>query len=272
VSFRVIPVIDLKGGMAVHAIGGRRDQYQPLRSVWQASPSPIALADALRAGLGIDQLYVADLDAIEGLGLNRGILERLAARGFQLWLDAGVRDLESLEPLAGIASDRLRVVVGLESVAGPAALGAIIERVGSDRAIFSLDLDEGRPRIATGADWSSDEPLGIASQAIELGIRSLILLDLARVGTDRGIGTEPQLIRLRTRDPAIAVSVGGGVRGMEDLLRLKEKGASSVLVGSAIHDGRIGRRELESIARAVQIVGGSADQRGPADSSLRHST
>ena len=65
-SFRVIPVIDLKGGMAVHAVGGRRDQYRPLRSVWQASASPIALAAALRDDLGIDRLYLADLDAIEG--------------------------------------------------------------------------------------------------------------------------------------------------------------------------------------------------------------
>src|SRR5438445_9777678 len=61
VSFRVIPVIDLKGGMAVHAVGGRRDQYRPLRSVWQGSPSPIELAAALRSGLGIDCIYLADL-------------------------------------------------------------------------------------------------------------------------------------------------------------------------------------------------------------------
>jgi phosphoribosylformimino-5-aminoimidazole carboxamide ribotide isomerase len=243
----VVPVIDLKGGMAVHAIGGRRAQYQPLRSVWQASPSPIALADALRVGLGIDRLYLADLDAIEGRGLNREIHERLAVEGFELWLDSGVRDHESLEPLSGIVADRLQVVVGLESVASPAALGAMIERNGPDRVIFSLDLDEGNPRIAPGAAWLSNDPQGIASRAIELGIRNVILLDLARVGTERGIGTEALLMRLRTRYPEIAVTVGGGVRGMDDLLKLREWGASGVLVGSAIHDGRIGRRELERL-------------------------
>jgi phosphoribosylformimino-5-aminoimidazole carboxamide ribotide isomerase len=247
VGFRIIPVIDLREAKAVRAVGGRREQYQPLRSIWQASPSPVELANALRAGLGIDHLYVADLDAIEGRSLNGEVHDRLAAEGFRLWLDAGIRDPESLGRLSGIDANRLRVVLGLESIDGPAALEAIIECVGPDRVIFSLDLDEGRPRIATGAAWSSDEPLEIASQAIELGIRRLILLDLARVGMDRGIGTEPLLVSVRTRHPEIAVSVGGGIRGMEDVLRLRDRGASSVLVGSAIHDGRIGRRELERL-------------------------
>ena len=33
--------------------------------------------------------------------------------------------------------------------------------------------------------------------------------------------------------------VGGGVRGVEDLRRLKRSGASAVLVASALHDGRL---------------------------------
>ncbi len=41
---------------------------------------------------------------------------------------------------------------------------------------------------------------------------------------------------------------GGGIRGAEDVLAVKEAGASAALVGSAIHDGRIGRVELERIA------------------------
>jgi phosphoribosylformimino-5-aminoimidazole carboxamide ribotide isomerase len=250
VSFRVIPVIDLKGGMAVHAIGGRRDQYRPLRSVWQGSPSPIELAAALRSGLGIDCLYLADLDAIEGRRQNREVYQRLTAEGIQLWLDAGVGNLQALEWLRGFPPHDLRVVVGLESVEGPAALGELIERVGPDRVIFSLDMDEGRPRIAPGAEWSIDEPLEIATRAINLGIVSLILLDLARVGTDRGVGTVRLLEQILARYPAIAVGVGGGIKGIDDIHALRQSRASCVLVGSSIHDGRIGRRELERIAQA----------------------
>ena len=100
-DFRVVPVIDLKGGRAVHAIGGRRDQYQPLRSVWQASPLPIPLAVALRDGLGLDSLYLADLDAIAG-GPRISLYRGLADLGLDLWIDAGLRDARSPDPLLGL--------------------------------------------------------------------------------------------------------------------------------------------------------------------------
>ena len=34
---RIFPVLDLKGGQAVHALGGDRDHYRPVRSVLHAS-------------------------------------------------------------------------------------------------------------------------------------------------------------------------------------------------------------------------------------------
>jgi phosphoribosylformimino-5-aminoimidazole carboxamide ribotide isomerase len=247
VSFRVIPVIDLKGGIAVHAVGGRRDQYQTLRSVWQASASPIALTAALRDGLGIDRLYVADLGAIEGRPPDAPLYELLDREGLQVWLDAGVRNRTALEPLMRPGLNSLQIVVGLESVEGPAELGEIIDHVDRDRMIFSLDLDEGKPRTARGAAWPSDDSLEIASQIIDLGIRRLILLDLARVGTGRGVGTESLLARIQARCGGIDIAVGGGILDIDDVLRLKEQGVAAVLVGSALHDGRIGRRELERI-------------------------
>jgi phosphoribosylformimino-5-aminoimidazole carboxamide ribotide isomerase len=247
VSFRVIPVIDLKGGVAVHAVGGRRDQYRPLRSVWQASGPPDELAAAIRKGLGVAGLYVADLDAIEGGPARVDLYRRLIATGLELHLDAGVRDLLSLDPLVGLTAHGVRIVVGLESVRGPRVLAAIIERIGPECAVLSLDLDDRKPRLAAGADWPSGDPLEIAAEAVGLGVRHLILLDLLRVGTDRGTGTESLLTSLRGRCPGVDVTVGGGVRGIEDILRMRELGASAVLVGSAIHDGRIGRTGVEQI-------------------------
>jgi phosphoribosylformimino-5-aminoimidazole carboxamide ribotide isomerase len=248
VSFRVIPVIDLKGGMAVHAIGGRRDQYRPLRSVWQASGSPAALGAAIRERLGLDSLYVADLDAIEGRSPHSEIYPRLTAERLDVWLDAGVGDVATLESFLGLVSQGVRIVVGLESVTGPLALGQIVDRLDPDRAILSLDMDDGTPRIARGAAWSGTSSFEIAAEAVGLGIRHLILLDLARVGTDRGVGTEDLLMRLQARYPAIAITVGGGIGGVDEVLRIRRLGASAVLVGSAIHDGRIGRAELKRIA------------------------
>ena len=250
VSFRVIPVIDLKGGRPVHAIGGRRAQYRPLKSVWQATSCPIGLTLSVREGLGIDRLYLADLDAIEGGHPDLPLYDRLAREGFRLWIDAGVRDESCLGPLMDLGHESLRILVGLESVRGPSELARIVDRSGPDRLIFSLDLYEGRARIARGSDWPCQDPLDIASEVIEQGIRRLILLDIARVGTGRGAGTQELLNRIRLRHPETVITLGGGIQDIEDILELRVGGASGVLVGTALHSGRIGREQLEQLSAA----------------------
>ncbi|HZI22415.1 MAG TPA: HisA/HisF-related TIM barrel protein, partial [Gemmatimonadales bacterium] len=79
----MIPVLDLAGGLAVLARGGRREAYMPVRSVLgPGTETPagdaLALARAYRERLGCDVCYVADLDAITGGPTQGAILSRLA--------------------------------------------------------------------------------------------------------------------------------------------------------------------------------------------------
>ena len=65
VGMRVVGVIDLKDGMAVHAVRGERERYRAVSSVITPDGGdPLALARAFRSQLGLEELYVADLDAI----------------------------------------------------------------------------------------------------------------------------------------------------------------------------------------------------------------
>ena len=48
---------------------GERERYRPVSSVLAGEDGdPLALARAFRSELGLDELYVADLDAITGAG------------------------------------------------------------------------------------------------------------------------------------------------------------------------------------------------------------
>lgn len=200
---------------------------------------PIAIAAALRVAFGFGDLYIADLDAIAGAEPATAILGPIAALGFHLWVDAGIRDEADVARLLAIGV--ATVVVGLETVRGPRALERIAATIEPTRLIFSLDLRDGRPLIDTGPAWGVRRPEEIAAAALGLGMRRLLLLDLARVGTGQGTGTLDLLTRIRGWAPSeTEVSVGGGVAGVADVERLAAAGASSVLVGSALHDGRIG--------------------------------
>ena len=63
---RVVPVLDLKDGIVVRGVGGRRDEYRPIVSRLTSSCQPLDVAEAFRDHFGLSELYLADLDAIAG--------------------------------------------------------------------------------------------------------------------------------------------------------------------------------------------------------------
>ena len=117
--FQVIPVIDLLNGQAVHAVGGQRAYYQRIESVLHDSCDPIRLATAIRDELGLETLYIADLDAIEGGAPSIEIHRKIIASRSHLWIDAGIRDFESVTPLLAFDRSLCAIVAGLETVRGP---------------------------------------------------------------------------------------------------------------------------------------------------------
>src|SRR5438046_4078339 len=91
-GMRIIPVLDLKGGVVVRGVAGRREEYRPIVSRLVASAAPIAVARAFRDRLGLTELYLADLDAIAGASPAWTTYKEIQAIGCQVWVDAGVRN------------------------------------------------------------------------------------------------------------------------------------------------------------------------------------
>jgi phosphoribosylformimino-5-aminoimidazole carboxamide ribotide isomerase len=245
--FQVIPVIDVLNGHAVHAVAGRRAYYQPIQSILHATSEPVPIARALRDSLGSETLYLADLDAIAGCPPKLEIYREVIASGFHLWVDAGVRNVKSVSPLLELDRSFITIIAGLETVSGPRELAGIVNEAGAERVVFSLDLFEGRPRIAAPAAWRTDDPHALARAAIECGVCDLLILDLARVGTGQGLGTQNLMNRIREGHRSVRLSVGGGISRIEEVVDLQSAGARAVLIGSAIHDGRIGASELQRL-------------------------
>src|SRR3954462_1844839 len=141
---QIIPVLDLAGGIAVHAQAGDRTRYAPLESglVPGRIGDALAVLRAFHSLLGIHTCYVADLDAIQGGAVQRNLIRELAEfhTGFAgaLLVDAGTHLPEGA--LEGLSCGASEGVVGLETLLALADLAAIVGRVGWSRVVFSLDL------------------------------------------------------------------------------------------------------------------------------------
>ena len=93
---RVLPVIDLLGGQVVRGVAGRREEYRPIVSRLTSSTRPLDVARGFREHLRLDELYLADLDAIAGKRAAVDVCAALLSDGFRLWVDAGVNDMDAL--------------------------------------------------------------------------------------------------------------------------------------------------------------------------------
>jgi len=239
----IIPVLDLLNGIVVRGVAGRRSEYRPLRSNLTMSVQPLDVARALREVFDFSRFYVADLDAIVHHHPNWQTYRQLIADGFQLLVDAGIRDVESSLSVRDCGAEP---IIGLESCPGPQVLSDIIS---SNRGeiTFSLDLLDGRPLLSSDSrDWSRD-PYEIVGQSVACGVTRIIVLDLADVGTSSGGRTEALCRSLLAEFPDLKLTCGGGVRGLDDLRRMQRMGADSVLIASALHDGHLSAIELRGL-------------------------
>lgn len=253
---QIIPVLDLAGGIAVHAQAGDRLRYAPLRSglVPERVGDAVALLRAFHAILDIHECYVADLDAIQGGAIQRSLIRELAEfhTGFAggLMVDAGTSlPGGALEVLSCGAS---QVVVGLETLHAFADLATIVNVLGPSRVVFSLDLRLGNPVLHPAmqdARGSGPDVLTLADQAAGAGANTVLLLDLGRIGT--GCGVDLGLLEtLRRRFPRLRLLAGGGVLTRLDLERMRDAGCDGALIASAIHTGRVTPADLAALGQS----------------------
>lgn len=243
VVLRIVPVLDVLNGVTVHAVRGRRREYKPLRSVLCGSSEPLEVAVTFR-DLGFSELYIADLDAITGRRDNFAVIEQIAEKtGLRLIADAGVSDIEKARRLMRCGASN--VVVGTETLTNINFVEEVVRSQGPDHVTVSLDM---KNRMVLGKFQCEKlmDPADLLFEFQKMGVAEVIVLDLARVGSEEGVDSAFLSEVLGKMD--LRVLAGGGVRNVNDLIELKKMGVSGVLLATALHTGKI---TVDDLARLV---------------------
>ncbi len=232
---QIIPVIDVRHGVAVVARGGQRDRYEPLLTPLVDSCDPVDIAKAYLDLFPFEAIYVADLDGIEGRGADVALIPRLlegVGQRTSFWIDCGLRDVQSA---AGLWEDpRVTVVLGTESLHAADNLQSFSDRAG--RLVLSLDFQGegflGPPKILQDAELWPDR---------------LIVMTLERVGGSGGPDLD-RIAEIVARGPGRNVFAAGGIRNRSDCEAVRSAGASGALIASALHNKNIKADDLQLIA------------------------
>lgn len=237
---RVIPVLDLLDGKVVHGVSGEREKYKPIDSDLIDSADPLPVASKFEE-MGFGEIYVADLNAIQGDGENIDFISRIASETqLSLMVDAGFRNSEGPEPYVEGGVDKL--VLATETLGSldvvkevraeyPTNIVASVDLKGDEVIAESQDLRRPFPELVRGFK--------------ENGTSEIILLNLEKVGSSTGPDIE--LVERGLRHVKNPVLIGGGVRNVQDLISLREVGAAGALVATALHDRSIEVEDLEDL-------------------------
>ncbi len=238
---KIVPVIDILNGIAVHAIRGERRRYRPLRSVLCRSVDPLDMVLTFES-LGFNSLYLADLDAILGKSTNFALYQRIKTQtNLNFMVDAGITEVTEAEKLlkAGVSE----IVIGTETLRGLDFVNQAVKSFGENRVVVSIDLKRGEV-ISVSESIKSINPVSLAQTLKKIGVNQIILLDLDRVGTEHGANV--QVLKDIFKKTNVKVLVGGGIRSIQDLKELRNLGAFGALVATALHNGKLKVEELKS--------------------------
>jgi phosphoribosylformimino-5-aminoimidazole carboxamide ribotide isomerase len=229
----IIPVIDLRRGLVVRAVMGRRDLYRPIVTPLSTTAEPLSVASGLMRLYPFAKLYVADLDAIEGTGHNLPVIAALQRHfpHLEIWTDNAASTAEAVR--AWLDANQGMLVLGSESQISPKLMGAY----------------RGERRVALSLDFRADDFLGPGELLDSAWWPSrVIAMTLARIGGAAGPDFD-RLAKLRQAGPKHTLYAAGGLRGFEDLLRLVEMEVDGVLVASSLHDGRLTGPQIAELAK-----------------------
>ncbi len=234
---QIIPVIDLMQGQVVHAKRGIRSQYQPIESVLCTSSAPLNLIDALLKLYPFQTLYIADLDAILGVGNHTELTSEISQKypDLTIWLDCGIRQVNAR---ALYHRNNIRPVVGSENIVNLQDYRAISYGCESQH-ILSLD-------------YSATSAMGIAElhSSARFWPDNTICMTLNAVGNTQGVDIDKlnDLIQLNSaRKIPSNLYAAGGVRHLADIYLLEKMGIAGVLVATALHAGKLTKADIESI-------------------------
>jgi phosphoribosylformimino-5-aminoimidazole carboxamide ribotide isomerase len=231
---KVIAAVDIMGGSVVRLVKG-----DPANKTIYSS-DPVETAKKWEAA-GADMLHVVDLDAAFGSGNNTELAANIAAAvKIPVQVAGGIRTLEKAEEILEKAA---RVVLGTMAYSEPEAVRKLAKKDPS-RIVVSIDQIDGKVMVK---GWKESTQISVAdaiSQFSAISIDEFLLTSIERDGTLQG----PDIKTLAEAAKYARIIASGGVARIEDIVKVRSSGCSSVILGRAIYDGKVSIGRVKALA------------------------
>ena len=238
--FEVVPAVDMQAGQVVQLVGGER-------GTGKEYGDPVEAAERW-VEAGADTLHLVDLDgAFEGERVNADAVEAIReAVDVDLQLGGGIRTADGARSL--LDRGLSRVILGTAAIETPDIVAEISE-THPGTVLVSLDAKGGEVVVSGWTEGTGLDPAEAAARYEELGAGGILFTDVDVEGQQEGVREAP--VRAVVDAVDIPVVASGGVATLDDVRALKRAGASAVVGGTALYEGRFTHREAQAAADEV---------------------
>ena len=224
----IFPAIDIIDGKCVRLTKGIEDN----KTIYQKSPVDMA---KIYQDSGFKTIHVVDLDSTLGKGNNNQVLKEIRkCLDIKIEVAGGIRSKEAIKQKIDEGFDI--IVIGTYAVKNIADVCNLDEDL-LKKISIALDIKDNQ--IAShGWQKINDYSLtDIVNKYNQCSINSYFVTDVANDGMLSGLNMKTfETIRKITQKK---ITIGGGVKDLNDLELSKIRGFDNVVVGKAIYEDKI---------------------------------
>jgi phosphoribosylformimino-5-aminoimidazole carboxamide ribotide isomerase len=231
---KVIAAVDIMGGSVVRLVRGNPNDKVDY------SNDPVETARKWES-VGADMLHIVDLDAAFSTGSNSELIAKISqAVRIPLQIAGGIRSLEKAEEMLSVAS---RVVIGTMAYREPEVIRKLVKN-NADRVTISVDQMDGMVMVKGWKDSTGTTVADAISQFLAIGVDEFLLTSIDRDGTLQG----PDIKTLADAAVCARIIASGGISSIEDVIKIRSAGCSSVIIGKAMYDGKVSIQNVKAVA------------------------
>jgi phosphoribosylformimino-5-aminoimidazole carboxamide ribotide isomerase len=236
----IIPALDLIDGKVVRLYQGDYAQ----KTVYSDDPQS---QFTLYNQQGADWLHLVDLDGAKDVTKRqlKVIASLIANTPAKIQIGGGVRTEQDVQDLLDAGAQR--VVIGSTAVKEPSMVAAWMKKYGAEHIVLALDIniDAQGNKIVAVSGWQEDSGQNIESLLdiyLAVGLKHVLCTDISKDGTLSGSNVSLYK-ELAAAYPQVAWQASGGIGSLDDIAAVARSGASGMIVGRALLEGKFDVKE-----------------------------
>ena len=229
----IFPAIDLYEGKAVRLLRGEYDKM----TVY--SNNPIEIAYEFEAQ-GASHIHMVDLEGAKNGGTpNLAIVKEVAQKtGLFVEIGGGIRSMDVIDTYINAGIDR--VILGTAAVQDKSFVKNAVDKYGEKIAV-GVDAKDNKVALEGWLESTDMDYIEFSRQLEKIGVKTVIYTDISKDGTLEGANIEG--LKALSKAVNMDIVASGGVKDLEDLLKINELNLYGAISGKAIYSGSLDLKE-----------------------------